>query len=122
ESRNTLLGFLRTYVADNQVTLDVLAYDFCEPTVVNLLQAYADRVRIIIDDSADHVGAACESVAAERLKQSAGADHVKRMHFAGLQHNKILIAKKDGRPFRVLTGSTNFSLRGMCIQANNLLD
>ena len=49
-------------------------------------------------------------------------DHVKRMHFSGLQHNKILIAKRDGQPFRVLTGSTNFSLRGMCIQANNLLD
>ncbi|TMH06170.1 MAG: hypothetical protein E6H67_06895, partial [Betaproteobacteria bacterium] len=71
----------------------------------------------------DHGGAAtCESVAAVQLQQSAGADHVKRMHFSGLQHNKILIAKRDGSPFRVLTGSTNFSLRGMCIQANNLLD
>ncbi|TMG81996.1 MAG: hypothetical protein E6H74_11810, partial [Betaproteobacteria bacterium] len=123
ESRNTLLGFLTDYASDPHVTLDVLAYDFAEPNVVRLLTGYGDRVRIIIDDSADHGGAAtCESVAAAQLQQSAGADHVKRMHFSGLQHNKILIAKRDGSPFRVLTGSTNFSLRGMCIQANNLLD
>ncbi len=123
ESRNTLLGFLNAYASDTHVTLDVLAYDFAEPHVVTLLTGYGDRVRIIIDDSADHSGTTtCESVAAVQLQQSAGTDHVKRMHFSGLQHNKVLIAKRDGKPFRVLTGSTNFSLRGMCIQANNLLD
>jgi len=123
ESRNTLLGFLDAYAADDSVTLDVLAYDFCEPNVVRRLTAYGNRLRIIIDDSPDHSGAAtCESVAAGQLQQSAGADHVKRMHFSGLQHNKVIIARRDGKAFRVLTGSTNFSLRGMCIQANNLLD
>jgi hypothetical protein len=123
ESRNTLLGMLNAYADDSHVTLDVLAYDFCEPNVVKLLTGYGDRLRIIIDDSSDHAGAAtCESVAAGQLQQSAGADRVKRMHFSGLQHNKVIIAKRDGKPFRVLTGSTNLSLRGMCIQANNLLD
>ena len=123
ESRNTLLDFLNAYLADSQVTLDVLAYDFCEPNVVKLLTGYTNRLRIIIDDSADHAGTTtCESVAAGQLQQSAGQDNVKRMHFSGLQHNKVLIAKRDGQPFRVITGSTNFSLRGMCIQANNLLD
>ena len=123
ESRNTLLGFLSAYVSDAHVTLDVLAYDFAEPNIVGLLTNYGDRLRIIIDDSADHAGAAtCESVAAAQLQQSAGVDHVKRMHFSGLQHNKIIIAKRDGQPFRVVSGSTNFSLRGTCIQANNLLD
>lgn len=123
ESRNTLLGFLSAYAGDTHVTLDVLAYDFSEPSVVKLLTGYGNRLRVIIDDSADHAGTAtCESVAAGQLQQSAGADRVKRMHFSGLQHNKVLIAKRDGKPFRVLTGSTNFSLRGMCIQANNLLD
>jgi PLD-like domain len=123
ESRNTLLDFLNAYAGDTHVSLDVLAYDFCEPNIVRLLTSYGDRLRIIIDDSADHAGTAtCESVAAAQLLLSAGADRVKRMHFSGLQHNKILIAKRDGKPFRVLTGSTNFSLRGMCIQANNLLD
>jgi len=38
-----------------------------------------------------------------------------------LQHNKVLIAKRNGDPQRVLFGSTNFSFRGIYIQANNAL-
>jgi phosphatidylserine/phosphatidylglycerophosphate/cardiolipin synthase-like enzyme len=43
------------------------------------------------------------------------------MHFKNLQHNKVLIAKKNGQPVKVLFGSTNFSFRGTYIQANNAL-
>jgi phosphatidylserine/phosphatidylglycerophosphate/cardiolipin synthase-like enzyme len=38
-----------------------------------------------------------------------------------LQHNKVLIAKRDGQAFKILFGSTNFSFRGIYIQANNVL-
>jgi phosphatidylserine/phosphatidylglycerophosphate/cardiolipin synthase-like enzyme len=38
-----------------------------------------------------------------------------------LQHNKALIAKRNGEAQRVLFGSTNFSFRGIYIQANNAL-
>ena len=43
------------------------------------------------------------------------------MHFKGLQHNKVLIAKRNGAAVKVLFGSTNFSFRGLYIQANNAL-
>ena len=43
------------------------------------------------------------------------------MHFKSLQHNKVLIAKKNGQPLKVLFGSTNFSFRGLYVQANNAL-
>jgi phosphatidylserine/phosphatidylglycerophosphate/cardiolipin synthase-like enzyme len=43
------------------------------------------------------------------------------MHFSGLQHNKVLIAKRNSEPQKVLLGSTNFSFRGLYIQANNAL-
>ncbi len=43
------------------------------------------------------------------------------MHFRNLQHNKVFIAKRGGEPFKVLFGSTNFSFRGIYIQANNAL-
>jgi phosphatidylserine/phosphatidylglycerophosphate/cardiolipin synthase-like enzyme len=43
------------------------------------------------------------------------------MHFKNLQHNKVLIVKKGNQPFKVLFGSTNFSFRGIYIQANNAL-
>jgi hypothetical protein len=51
---------------------------------------------------------------------SGGTSAVHRGHFKNLQHNKILIAKRDGVPIRVLGGSTNFSYQGQYIQANNL--
>jgi phosphatidylserine/phosphatidylglycerophosphate/cardiolipin synthase-like enzyme len=43
------------------------------------------------------------------------------MHFQNLQHNKVLIVKRNGQPLKVLFGSTNFSFRGLYIQANNAL-
>ena len=52
---------------------------------------------------------------------TAGADAVKRTHFKGLQHNKVFIARRNGEPVKVLCGSTNFTFRGLYIQANNIL-
>ena len=87
---------------------------------------YGDRLRIVIDTSADHGDDdSDETIAANRLAQSAGKANVARHHFSKLQHNKVFIAKrksgKDWKPFAVLTGSTNFSLSGLYIQANNTL-
>jgi hypothetical protein len=66
-----------------------------------------------------------ESNAATRLVASAGAGNVKRHHFSGLQHNKVVIARRksgsDAVPFAVATGSTNISLGGLYIQNNNIL-
>ena len=66
-------------------------------------------------------GHGAESQAAKRFAASAGAGNVKRMHFHSLQHNKVLIAKQGGKAQKVLFGSTNFSFRGIYIQANNAL-
>jgi phosphatidylserine/phosphatidylglycerophosphate/cardiolipin synthase-like enzyme len=76
----------------------------------------------VIDNSGSHAPAtSAESQAAKRLAASAGAANIKRMHFNNLQHNKVLIAKKGGKAVKVLFGSTNFSFRGIYIQANNVL-
>jgi phosphatidylserine/phosphatidylglycerophosphate/cardiolipin synthase-like enzyme len=84
------------------------------------------RLRIVIDNSDKHgKPASDESNAAARLITSAGASNVARHHFSGLQHNKVIIARrKSGNaavPFAVATGSTNFSLGGLYIQNNNIL-
>jgi len=80
------------------------------------------RLRVIVDNSRAHAGGgSAESKAAKRLAASAGKAHVKRMHFRNLQHNKALIAKRNGKAFKVLAGSTNFSFRGIYVQANNVL-
>ena len=42
-------------------------------------------------------------------------------HFHRFAHSKVMIQKRNGRPTRVLTGSANFSVRGLYVQANNVL-
>jgi PLD-like domain len=130
EAYDLLFGFLDDALGDPNVELDVFAYDLNERDVVAHLERFGKRLRIIIDDSVTKkkgrttghgTPRSTESEAAKRLRKSAGADHVKRTHFANLQHHKVLIAKRQGRAFKVLVGSTNFSFRGLYIQANNVL-
>lgn len=131
ETYDLLFGFLDDALGDPNVELDVFAYDLNEPDIVARLERFGKRLRIIIDDSVtkDKKGrkkghgtaGSTESEAAKRLRKTAGADRVKRIHFGNLQHHKVLIAKRQGRAFKVLVGSTNFSFRGVYIQANNVL-
>lgn len=119
-------GFLDDVAAaikkGRKVTLDVFAYDFNEPDILARLEALRENVRAIIDDSKNHAGSGtAESEAARRLAVSAGKENVKRTHFKNLQHNKVFIARENGVPYKVLGGSTNFTFRGLYIQANNAL-
>jgi hypothetical protein len=122
EATQLIFDFLNDVAADETLSLDLFAYDLNEPDIVGLLEKIGGRLRAILDDSGDHKPeTSAESQTAVRLASSAGAENVKRMHFQGLQHNKVLIAKRDGQAVKVLFGSTNFSFRGLYIQANNAL-
>ncbi|MGH9409908.1 MAG: phospholipase D-like domain-containing protein [Vicinamibacterales bacterium] len=122
EASQLIFDFLDAAAKDSAVEVDMFAYDFNEPDILKRLVAMGPRVRAIIDNSGSHApSTSAESQAARALAASAGKDHVQRMHFKGLQHNKVLIAKRGGAPFKVLLGSTNFSFRGLYIQANNAL-
>jgi hypothetical protein len=122
EASQLIFDFLKDVAGDETLDFDFFAYDLNEPDIVGLLEKIGGRLRAIIDDSRDHKPeTSAESQAAARLASSAGAENVKRMHFKGLQHNKVLIAKRNGEAVKVLFGSTNFSFRGLYIQANNAL-
>jgi phosphatidylserine/phosphatidylglycerophosphate/cardiolipin synthase-like enzyme len=122
-----LFAIVAEAVQDPALTLDLLAYDLNEPDLVASLETVARRgaagvpsLKIVIDDSDDHGKAdSAETQAANRFI-AAGAE-VHRHHFDGLQHNKVIIVKRDGVAERVICGSTNFSFRGLYIQANNML-
>jgi len=131
EAYALLFGFLDEALKDPTVTLDVFAYDLNERDLVQKFEAFGPRLRAVIDDSSSvnkqgvttgHVTPhSPESKSADRLRASAGAGHVVRTHFRNLQHNKVFIARRNGVPFKVLCGSTNFTYRGLYIQANNVL-
>lgn len=121
EAREALLDVLDQAVSDENAKVSVVAYDLSEPEVVTRLVALGKRLRIIIDDSADHgkVGSG-ESQAAELLSHSAGHENVKRQHMLSLQHNKTIVVNSPNCK-AVVCGSTNFSWRGLYIQANNAI-
>jgi PLD-like domain len=122
EARKIMLGFLDECLNDKTVSVDAFAYDLSNPEVIRRLEAFGSRLRIIIDTSGTHGKKDSEETLAEkRLVKTAGGGNVKRHKFFGLQHNKIFIAKRNGKAFAVLTGSTNFALRGLYIQNNNAL-
>lgn len=121
EARNAILEVLDLAIADKQAQVSVIAYDLSEPDLVSRLEKLGKRLRIIIDDSADHGEATSgEAQAARRLIASAGAAHVKRQHMLNLQHNKTIIVDSPALK-RVVCGSTNFSWRGFYVQSNNAL-
>ena len=120
EARKLIVEVLEQVAEDPSLTLDALIYESKEPDLLRRMEALGDRLRAIVDDHGEQGDAeSAETISADRLA-AAGAD-VKRMHFGRQQHNKVLIVRKDGEAIRVLTGSTNYSLRGLYIQANNAL-
>lgn len=120
EARRLVYQTLDEVVNDASLTLDALIYESKEPEILRRLEAIGPRLRAIVDDH-DEQGApdSAETLSAGRMT-AAGAQ-VQRMHFGRQQHNKVLLVRRGGAPVKVLTGSTNFSLRGLYIQSNNAL-
>jgi phosphatidylserine/phosphatidylglycerophosphate/cardiolipin synthase-like enzyme len=122
EAYQLIFGILDEVLANKNLSLDVFAYDLNEPDFVDKLEKLGKRLRIVIDNSGSHApSTSAESQAEKRLIASAGAANVKRMKFIKLQHNKVLIVRSGDQAQKVLFGSTNFSFRGVYIQANNAL-
>lgn len=119
EARSAILELLDRALADPKARVCAVAYDLSEPGIVTRLAKLKKRLRIIIDDSAEHGHKTSGESQAERiLKGSAGKDNVIRQHMSNLQHNKTIVV--DGPKVQgVVCGSTNFSWRGFFVQANN---
>jgi phosphatidylserine/phosphatidylglycerophosphate/cardiolipin synthase-like enzyme len=119
EARSAILELLDQAIADKEAKVRVVAYDLSEPEVVTRLKKLGKRLRIIIDDSAEHGESdSSETAAAKILSASAGKANVKRQHMGSLQHNKTIVV--DGPKVKAaVCGSTNFSWRGFYVQANN---
>jgi len=121
EAREEILTLLDEAIEDKNAKVRVVAYDLNEPEVVSRLVKLGERLKVIIDDSADHgKGRSAENMAAKMLTASAGKNNVKRQHMRNLQHNKTIVV--DGpKVKKAVCGSTNLSWRGLYVQANNAI-
>jgi hypothetical protein len=119
-ARELLFGFLNECQEDPQIALDVFAYDFDEPDVIRTLCQMGNRTRVFQDDAPLHTGPdALEPQTISAL--SAAGVQVKTGHFDRFAHDKVMIQRKNGEPIKVLTGSANFSVRGLYVQANSMI-
>lgn len=121
-ARKMVFAFLDECLQDNSISVDMFAYDLDELDFIQGIAKLGPRLRAFLDDAPLHTkSGAVEPEAKAVLIRSAGAGNVKTGHFKRFAHNKVLIQKKDGKPVKALTGSANFSVRGLYVQANNVL-
>jgi hypothetical protein len=126
-ARQQVFAVLNKVLNDTTLHLDVFAYDLNEPDVLAIfLQLAAQgRIRIILDSSKEHHTAdgskAEDQFAALFSKQAKSPAAIERGAFGRFSHDKIFIVSKNGAAQQVLTGSTNFSITGLYVNANHVL-
>ncbi len=125
DARRTLFEFIADCRNDRQCKVDVFAYDLDEPDVIAAIcdLGRQGRLRAVLDNAPLHTKAtAVEPKAAKLIEAAAGQKNVVRGHFGRFQHHKVLLKRNaQGDPVRVLFGAMNFSLRGLYVQANNVM-
>lgn len=121
-ARKMMFEVLDACVKNKKLTLDMFAYDIDEPDIVERLEQLGGRLRIFMDDAPLHTSSsALEPEVKKRLEKSAGKKNVQTGHFSRFSHDKIMIVYENRKPIRVCTGSANFSVRGLYVQANSVL-
>lgn len=129
-ARTMVYDLLKEALEHATVTVDMFAYDFNDPVIAKMCLELAakGKIRIILDEADLHTGAnehgniPKEDQFEQRFnaKAKAGAE-IFRCKFARYSHCKEIILKRDGKAYKVLTGSTNFSYTGLYVNANHVL-
>jgi phosphatidylserine/phosphatidylglycerophosphate/cardiolipin synthase-like enzyme len=113
---------LREQLAHAQAAPDTVLhaalFELDDPELINDLCALGKRARVVLANGADAQGD--ENKDARNQLRAAGVEVDDRMTGGRLAHNKFLIVcEPEDTPVRVWTGSTNWSVRGLCTQVNN---
>ncbi|HXB96299.1 MAG TPA: phospholipase D-like domain-containing protein [Puia sp.] len=124
-ARKKIFGILQDVLGDNTLSIDVFAYDLNEPDVCKgfLQLAGEGRIRVILDNASLHhkPGALEDAFEQQFRKVMKGNAAILRGKFGRFAHDKIIIVYKSGSAQKVLSGSTNFSVTGMYINANHVI-
>ena len=115
-------------VRDNKnLRLDMLAYDLNEPDILKILVELAEqgRVRLLVDNAPLHHSTK-KKIDEDQFevlfdKAAKPPAEMKRGKFGRYAHDKVLIVSSARVTRRVLTGSTNFSVNGLYVNANHVL-
>ena len=124
-ARQRIFAVLNEVLQNKNLTIDVFAYDLDEPDVVKIFIQLATegRMRIILDNATlHHKPGADEDEFEKQFKNAAKKPSaIMRGKFKRFAHDKIFIIYDNGKPLKVLSGSTNFSVTGMYVNANHVI-
>jgi phosphatidylserine/phosphatidylglycerophosphate/cardiolipin synthase-like enzyme len=126
-ARERIFDVLTEVLNDKTLSLDVFAYDLNEPDLMGILLQLAKqgRVRIILDNAALHHSTKSpkpeDQFATLFTKAAQKPAAILRGKFNRYSHDKVFIVSKGKSAVKVLTGSTNFSVTGLYVNANHVL-
>jgi hypothetical protein len=131
-ARQRVFDILNAVMADSSLTLQVFAYDLDEPDIIDIFLKLAaeGRIRIILDNASLHITHTEKGKTVTPLEvpfvgqfqqQAKNKGDLCQGSFARFSHDKIFVVSQNGKPIRVLTGSTNFSVTGLYVNANHVL-
>jgi phosphatidylserine/phosphatidylglycerophosphate/cardiolipin synthase-like enzyme len=120
ELRLALLRLLDDILDDSNLELYAALYELADDEIIDRLKRMRGRAHIILSNGSNKKGD--ENQQARRDLKNAKVDvHNRLLASKGLGHNKFaVVAKRQNRKaLRVWTGSTNWTLSGLCTQLNN---
>jgi hypothetical protein len=129
-ARERIFELLNDVVGNPALHLDVFAYDLNEPDLCKILLALAaeGRVRVILDNSAEHHEKTPSAnppeedlFEAEFTRKAVAPAAILRGMFSRFSHDKVFIVSSAGGPVKVLTGSTNFAVTGLYVNSNHVI-
>jgi PLD-like domain len=121
-ARKLVFNMLNEALQDKSIHIDLFAYDLDEPDFIQgIIQLGKEgRLRAFLDNASLHTKAGAVEIDAHKaILAAAGPKNVVQGCFKRFAHCKVMIARRNGTPFKVFTGSANFSVRGLYVQANN---
>jgi phosphatidylserine/phosphatidylglycerophosphate/cardiolipin synthase-like enzyme len=116
ELRLALRGVLAEAKSSPKGEIYAALFELDDPELVADLCALGNRAHVILANGADHKGD--ENKEARGVLEAAKVDVHKRMTGSRLAHNKFLVVC-DPAPRLTWTGSTNWTMTGLCTQVNN---
>lgn len=130
QAHDRVFEFINEVENNQNLVLDVFAYDFNEPDLAKIMLALASegRVRVILDNYSGHVEKDGKKSFEDKFEDAfnvakKGNAVLIRGRYARQAHMKVMIIreKTTNKALKVLTGSTNFAINGLYINANHVL-
>ena len=123
-ARQLVFNFLNDCLKDKSIHVDLFAYDLDEPDFIRGIVELGKqgRLRAFLDNADLHTKTGAVEIDAHKaILAAAGSHNVVQGCFKRFAHCKVMVARRNGQPFKVFTGSANFSVRGLYVQANNCI-